>query len=175
LPVSIVTYPFIFINSNEFIWKLTDSIHLSEERKRFSILNRETSLQFDSIQDFPNAKTAKEAFKKIIRLFPLSSSYLIEKNKQSDQFEIFIKDNSGKLARYYESFELFEEAQAKQNNLLQELLNSTYSISLSGPIEDEWEFSYRSGDVMGNYLDYLSKANFKSRALAEKGAQDFLF
>lgn len=173
IPVAIKTYPFTFINENGFMWKLTDSFHLSEERKRFSILNKEASLQFDSIQDFPDAKIAKEAFRKILRLLPLSSSYQIEKNKQSDQFEIFITDDSGKLARYFELFELYDQAQSKQRDLLQELQKATYNISLSGPIEDEWEFRYRSGDVTGNYIDYVSKGNFKSRALAEKGAQDF--
>jgi len=52
LPVSVETYPFVFIDKNDFKWKTVDVVHLNDELKRFSILNKNASFQFDSVKDY---------------------------------------------------------------------------------------------------------------------------
>ena len=102
--VSKDTYPFVFINEHEFEWKPVEVFHLKKERKRFSVLNKKASFQFDSINDFPDNRSAKESYRSILPLLPIASSYTIEKNKQTEEFEMFISSGSKKKARYFESF-----------------------------------------------------------------------
>lgn len=171
--VSVDKFPFIFINENEFEWKPTEVFHLKEERKRFSILNKKASFQFDSIKDFPNTRSAKESYRSILPLLTRASSYLIEKNKQTENFEMFVSDGSEKLARYFDSFSSEELAKKKMLEILEEINTYTYRLLVTDPLPDEWEFKYRSGDETGNFIDYFSQGNYRSSELAFKAATAF--
>ena len=171
--VSMDTWPFVYINEREFEWKPVEVFHLKEERKRFSILNKKASFQFDSVNDFPDNKSAKENFRSILPLLPLASSYTIEKNKQTDQYEMFITAGSVKTARYFDSFSSEDLAVKKMKELLALINTYTFRLSVTDPLPDEWEFRYRSGDETGNYIDYFSRGNYNSRELASNAATDF--
>lgn len=171
--VSVDTYPFVFINENEFVWKPVEVFHLKEKRIRFSVLNKKASFQFDSVNDFPNIRTAKENYRSILPLLAKASSYLIEKNKQTDKFEILISRGSEIVARFFDSFTTDVLASLKKQELLNEIDTYKFRLLVAGPLADEWEFKYRSGDETGNFIDYISRGNFKSSKLAIKAATDF--
>ena len=171
--VSMDAYPFVFIDEREFEWKPVEVFHLKEERKKFSILNKKASFQFDSINDFPDSKSAKESFRSILPLLPIVSSYSIEKNKQTEEFEMFISIRSEKQARYFESFSSEDLAKTKMQELLTEINTYTYRLAVTDPLPDEWEFKYRSGDETGKFIDYISRGNYKSSNQAGEAAINF--
>ena len=171
--VSTDTYPFVFLNEHEFVWKPVEVFHLKKERKRFSILNKKASFQFDSITDFPDTRSAKNSYRSILPLLPKATSYTVEINKQTEEFEIFISSASDKKARYFESFISEEIAVKKMHELLTEISNYTYRLWITDPLPEEWEFKYRSGDEAGNFIDYISRGNYSSSKLASKAATDF--
>ena len=167
------SYPFVYINENEFEWKPVEVFHLKEARKRFSVLNKKASFQFDSMSDFRDTRSAKESFRSILSLLPRASSYKIEKNKQTEQFEMFISSGSEKIARYLDSFSSREMAKLKMIELLAEINTYTFTLSVTDPLPDEWEFKYRSGDKTGNFIDYISLGSYKNSELAIKAATAF--
>ena len=166
-------YPFVFINENDFEFRSVDAFHLKEERKRFSLLNKKATFQFDSIGDFPDSKTARDAFRSVLILLPSPAAYLIEQNKQTNAFDLFIAAGTEKKVRYFESFPTSDAAKQKQQELLTEVNGYTYRLTVTDPIPDEWEFRYRSGDESGQFIDYLSQGNYQSSSKAAEAATTF--
>ena len=173
IPVSTNEYPYIFLREDKFEFRLVDVIHLRETRKRFSILDKKASFQFDSLNDFADVKSAREVYLTILSLLPDPSSYTIEENRQTGEHELFIKAGEKKLAKFLETFSSVESAKMKLNELLQEINSYTYRLTVTGPLPEEWEFRYRSGDYSGNQLDYMSSMRFRSFDLAAETATYF--
>jgi hypothetical protein len=173
LPVSVETYPYVFIDQNAFVFKTVDVVHLKDELKRFSILNKNASFQFDSQNDYPEADTARADFILVIQNLPLKSSYSVEMNRQTESFEIFVSGNSEKKARYFESFLTADAAGRKVRELLAEINSYTFRLSVTQPLPEEWEFKYRSGDASGNTIDYISSGNYTSNTDANVAAAVF--
>jgi hypothetical protein len=173
LPVSVESYPYIFIDENDFVFKTVDVVHLKDELKKFSILNKNASFQFDSINDYPDDNAAKGDFLLVLANLPLNPAYSVEMNKQTESFEMFVSVGSEKKARYFETFPTAEAANKKLRDLLTEINSYTFRLSITDPLPDEWEFRYRSGDASGNTIDYTSSGNYKSNTDAGIAAATF--
>jgi len=173
LVVSEDKLPFISIDENKFIFKDTDVINLKEEKKKFSALNKIETIQFDSLKKYDDTKLAKRGFRDLLILLPFSSNYSIEENKQTQAFEIFVSYKDEKVAIYFASFNTFESAQEKVNEIVTEVNTYTYKLYITEPIPDEWEFKYRSEDLSGNVIDYISEKNYKNKKDASQGSIDF--
>ncbi len=173
LPVSTGEFPYVFLKEDKFEFRQVDVIHLKETKKRFSILDRKSSFQFDSLNDYADVKTAREAYRTTLSLLPLKSSYSIEKNKQTEEYELFIKAGGKKMARFLETFPSREPAKKRLNDLLSEIISYTCRVSIEGPLPEEWEFRYHSGDYKGNFIDYVSREKFRSYELAAATASKF--
>ena len=173
LPVSVETYPFVFIDENDFVFKSVDVVHLKDELKRFSILDKKASFQFDSVNAYPDKDTAREDFLKVLEMLPLASAYKVEMNRQTETFEMFVSVGDKKIARYFETFPTAEAASKKIGDLLAEIEKFTFRLSITPPLPDEWEFNYRSGDASGNAIDYISDGKYKSHTNAAASAAVF--
>jgi hypothetical protein len=172
-PVSTSEYPFVFLNEDEFELRQVEVFRLKDKRKRFSVLNKKSSFQFDSVNDYPEAKSARKAYKTILSLIPREETYSIAQNKQTEEYEIFLSSGENRMARFLETFKSSDVAGKRLNELLNEINTYTYRLLVAGPLPDEWEFKYRSGDYMGNNIDYLSREKFKSYDQAAKAVTDF--
>jgi hypothetical protein len=173
IPVSTTEYPFIFLNEDKFEFRQVDVIRFKETRKRFSILDKKTTFQFDSLELFSDRKTAKNVYQTILSLLPVKSSYSVEENRQTGEWELFIKSGGKKIARFLDTFASGELAENRTNDLLREINTYTYRLSVSGPQPEEWEFRYHSGDIQGNSVDYVSRGKFRSYEHAAETAVHF--
>jgi len=173
IEVSTDTYPFVFLNENEFEWKPVEVFYLKKERKRFSILNKKASFQFDSITDFPDTDRLKIVTGQSCHCFPkLLPTRLKKINRQKNLNCLFLL-HLKKKARYFESFVSEEIAKKKMNELLAEINNYTYRLWVTDPLPEEWNLNTDREMKTGNFIDYISRGNYISSKLASKAATDF--
>jgi hypothetical protein len=104
---------------------------------------------------------------------PEPSAYAIEENKQTGEHELYIKSDEKKVARFLDTFPSDEAAKKRLNELLKEIDKYTYRLLVEGPLPEEWEFRYHSGDYKGKYIDYVSSEKFSSNDLAAESATHF--
>lgn len=173
LPVSTESFPMVFIDEKQFVSTYRTKPYLKLEKIIFSACNKITTIQFNSLKEYDNKKLATEDYQKLLVLMAGKDNYVVEKNKQTDKWGIMIRDGAEKMASYFEEYEQETDAANKINEILAEVIACTYKISPTDAIPDEWEFNYRSQDLSGNTIDYVSTGNYTSEPAAIKSADDF--
>ncbi len=163
-----------FIDEHEFRFKPFDVIHLDLEKKKYSVVNKAATLQFDSLLEFDNLKLARDSFKELVLLLSNEINYKVDHPKKEDEeFSIFIEQNGEKKAIYFENFPSKDAALKKIKDLIQIINNYTYNLYVSDPIADEWEFLYRSSDLSNQTFTYISTGHFNSLKAASDAAITF--
>lgn len=163
-----------FIDEHEFRFKPFDVIHLDKEKKKYSVVNKDASLQFDAIVEFDTLKLARESFRDFLVLLTDPECYKIDrKNVENEEFAIFIENENQRIAIYFESFTSRESASKKLTEILKLITTYTYQLYISEQIADEWEFLYHSADLSGNDFLYKSVGHFISSELVQEAALTF--
>lgn len=173
LPVSTEEFPFVFMDEKQFVPNYRTKPYLKIEKIIFSVYNKITTIQFNSIKEYDNKKLAQEDYQRLLILMVTFKNYILEKNKQTDNWAIIIKNGEDKIATYFIDYKEQEEAANKINEIVAEINTYTYKISPTNAIADKWEFKYRSQDLSGNTIDYVSAGNYMDETAATKSAVDF--
>ncbi|MEO6613418.1 MAG: hypothetical protein ABIT05_09085 [Chitinophagaceae bacterium] len=162
-----------FFDGNYFEYKEVDIPHLKERKKRYSIINREGTVQFDSLINHDNSVFAKKEFNELLLLMHDRSGYAVEEDLDEGVYKIYLKEEQQRKAIYFETFANQEQGNKKASELWEQLRQQRYTLSISDPEPDTWEFIFNSGDLEGNKFVFESTAGFTDENKAWEAAKNF--
>ncbi|MBC7947047.1 MAG: hypothetical protein H7Y42_04145 [Chitinophagaceae bacterium] len=162
-----------FIDVTGFNYKEVDVHHLKTVKKRFSMINREATIQFDSLINHDTSKHAKEEFQQLLLLLHDEDNYKVEKDLDEKVYKLYVSDGTKKRAVFLDTFQGEAEGLAKAVELFSGVRSQTYRTTISDPIADTWEFIFKATDLEGNELKFKSDASFKNEEKAWVAAREF--
>lgn len=173
LPVNTSALPFVFIDEKQFVPDYRTKPYLKLEKTIFSVYNKITTIQFNSLKEYDNKKLAGEDYQKLLVLIVAANNYTTIKNKQTDKWQILIGENEDAIACYFEEYAEEEVAKNKIRDILAEVAGYTYQVNVTDAIASEWEFNYQLQDTAGNVMNYVSTGNYADENTAIKNAAAF--
>lgn len=162
-----------YINEDDFIFKPFSVYHLKTEKKRFTVLNKLATIQFDSLVSSEDLKLAKAEYRNLLKLLISEANYAIEKDQDDNVYKIYITDKSKKSAVYFENYQSWEEAKEHLNEILTEVKLHSYNMGVSEPIPARFEFKYSLNSLEGESVNFESADEFHNEEQAWKAAQYF--
>jgi hypothetical protein len=166
-------YSAVYIDKNKFEFKPVDVIQLGIVKKKFSLLNDQKTIQFDSFINYDSVKLAGKGFEELLALLASSQNYSTEQINGSNEFKIIIKNGGTIVAGYYQFFSSQQDAQNKIREVFDEILTHTCNLSISNPLPDNWEFQYQLTDPSGNNILFKTEADYKTEKEAQAAAKQF--
>jgi len=166
-------YASVYIDKNKFKFKAVDVIQQGIVKKKFSLLNEQMTIQFDSLINYDSVALASKGFEELLVLLASTGNYAVQELNGNNEFKIVIKNGATNVAEYYPSFRSSQDAEVRTNEIFDEIVAHTYHLFVSDPLPDNWEFQYKLTDPSGNNILFKTEADYKTEQQAQAAAKQF--